>query len=74
MPKSQLLTESRVDELITALTRDNDGAYTTELFELVRGVADPENVISDYCLKRLWFLTEDCEKHFQVFKNGRIKV
>lgn len=63
------LTEIRAREILSTITQADDGAHATELFELINGVADENNLVAEESLRFLYTKTSDFEDHFQAFKS-----
>lgn len=63
------LTVIRARDIVAAITQEDDGAHATELFELINGLADGDNVVAEEVMRFLYTKTSDFEEHFQAFKS-----
>lgn len=63
------LTVTRAREILSTITQADDGAHATELFELINGVADEDNIVAEDLMRFLYTKTSDFEEHFQAFKS-----
>lgn len=63
------LTVARAREILSTITQADDGAHATEIFELINGVADENNIVAEEIMKFLYTRTSDFEDHFQAFKS-----
>lgn len=63
------LTVARAREILSTITQADDGAHATELFELINGVADENNIVAEEAMRFLYTKTGDFEDRFQAFKS-----
>lgn len=63
------LTVTRAREILSTITQADDGAHATEIFELINGVADENNIVAEEIMRFLYTRTSDFEDHFQAFKS-----
>lgn len=63
------LTVVRAREILSTITQADDGAHASELFELINGIADENNLVAEETLRFLYSKTGDFEDHFQAFKS-----
>lgn len=63
------LTTARAREILSIITQVDDGAHATELFELINGMADEDNIVAEEAMRFLYTKTSDFEDHFQAFKS-----
>lgn len=54
-------------ELVSRITRDDDGAHAVDLLILINGITEPENVIAGVVKRQLYEMTPDFQSHFREY-------
>src|SRR5687768_11614340 len=67
------LSVAHARELVTEITKGDDGVHAEELLELIIGVADPDNIVAIEIEKQLYSLTPDFQSHFDAYLT-KVKV
>lgn len=67
-----ILTLDRAHQLLSLLLRENDSHNAPELFELIHGIASPDNLVALELEKRLFSLISDSgfDTAFESYRSG----